>query len=141
MLAKFCRCKKMFSFFKKLVRLFFISNFFYRRKFSLECHFNLRWKFVQCFSFPIVYCAWKILLASMQQAEATRVEAIFVTPAQKLRSFLFSIWAILQTTKWHEINTLECVHFYFLYPCSAYLHEISTSCVIVLDLKYIVASR
>ena len=43
--------------------------------------------------------------------------------------------------KWHEFNTLECIHFYFLYPCSAHLHEIGTSCLIVLDLEYFLASR
>ena len=43
-----------------------------------------------------------MLLASMQQGEATRAEPVFVVPAQKLRSFLLSTWAILQTTKWHE---------------------------------------
>ena len=82
-----------------------------------------------------------MLLASMQQAEATIAESVFVSPAQKLKSFLLSIWARLQTTKWHEINTLQCIHFYFLYPCSAYLHEIGTSCLIVLDLEYFVAPR
>ena len=86
-----------------------------------------------------------MLLASMQQAEATRAEPVFVAPAQKLRSFLSSTWAILQTTKWHEIDTLEYVHFYFVYPCSAHLYEIrpawSMSCLIMLDLEYFVVSR
>ena len=83
-----------------------------------------------------------MLLASMQQAEATRDEPVFVAPAQKLRSFLLSIWAILQTTKWHRINTLECIHFYFLYPSSAHLYEIGTSCLmIVLNLEYFATSR
>ena len=60
----------------------------------------------------------------MQQVEATSAEPDFVVTSQKFRSFLLSIGAILQTTKLHKIGTLECVHFYFLYPCSAHLHEI-----------------
>ena len=35
----------------------------------------------------------------MQEAEATRAERVFAAPTQKLRSFLLSIRAILQTTK------------------------------------------
>ena len=35
----------------------------------------------------------------MQEAEATRAERVFAAPVQKLRSFLLSIRAILQTTK------------------------------------------
>ena len=45
-----------------------------------------------------------MLLASIEQAEATRAEPVFVAPAQKHGSFLLRIWGILQTTKWHEIN-------------------------------------
>ena len=82
-----------------------------------------------------------MLLASMQQAEATRAEPVFAVLAQKFRSFLLSMWAILQTTKRHEINTFECVHFYFLYPCSPHLREIGTSCLAVISLEYFVASR
>ena len=66
----------------------------------------------------------------MQQAE--------VAPVQKLRSSSLSIWAI-QTSKWYEINTLEWVHFYFIYPYYAHLQEIGTTDV--LDLEYFVASR
>ena len=77
----------------------------------------------------------------MHQPEATRAEPIFVAPAQKLRPFLLSIEAILQPTRWHEIKTLECVQFYFLYPRFAYLDEIGTSCLIVLNLEYFVVSR
>ena len=65
----------------------------------------------------------------MQQAEATRAEPVFVASARKFRSFLLSIWATLQTTPNDmklEINTLECVHFYFLYLSSAHLHEMGT---------------
>ena len=51
----------------------------------------------------------------MQPAEATEANLVFVAPAQKFRSFLLSFWATLQTT--HDmklqINTHECVHFYF----------------------------
>ena len=82
-----------------------------------------------------------MLLASMQQDEATRAEPVFVATVQKRRSFLLSIWAVLHTTKWHEINTLECVHIYFLCPCSVHLHEIGSSCLIVLNLEYFVTSR
>ena len=82
-----------------------------------------------------------MFLASMQQAETARAKPIFFELARKFRSFLSSIWAILQTTKWHEINTLECVHFYVLYPCSTHLHEIGTRCLIMLDLKHFVAFR
>ena len=85
-----------------------------------------------------------MLLVSIQQAETTKAEPVFVVTAQKFRTFLLSIWATLQTTPNDmklEINTLECVHFYFLYPCSAHLHEIGTSCLIVLDLEYFLASR
>ena len=82
-----------------------------------------------------------MLLASSQQPEATIAEPVSVAPAQNLRSFLLSIWAILQGIKWHKINTLECIHFYILYPCSAHLHEIGNSCLIMLDLDYFVASR
>ena len=35
----------------------------------------------------------------MRQNQATRAERTFVAPAQKLRSFLLSNLAILQTTK------------------------------------------
>ena len=54
--------------------------------------------------------------------------------------FLIKCLRYSSTTTWHEINTLECFHSYFLYPCSAHLHEIDTSCLIVLDLKYFSAS-
>ena len=57
----------------------------------------------------------------MQQAEAARAEPVFVAPAQKFRSFLWSTWSIIETTKWHEINILACIHFYFLYPFSDWL--------------------
>ena len=82
-----------------------------------------------------------MLLASMQQAEATKAEPVFVAPPQKLISFLLSFWAILETTKWCKIKTLECIYFYSLYPCSPRLHEIGTSCLIVLDSECFVASR
>ena len=79
----------------------------------------------------------KMLLASMQQDEATWVQPVFVTSAWKLRSFLLVVWAILQTTKWHEIKTLECVQFCFVYLCSAYIHKIGTSCLIVLPFSFL----
>ena len=83
-------------------------------------------------------------LVSMQQAEATRVEPVFAAVAHKFRSFLLSIRATLQTTPNDmklQIDTLECVHFYFLYPCSAHLLETGTSWLIVLNLEYFVAFR
>ena len=85
-----------------------------------------------------------MLLVSIQQAETTKAEPVFVVTAQKFRTFLLSIWATLQTTPNDmklEINTLECIRFYFLYPCSAHLHETGASCLIVLDLEYFLASR
>ena len=80
----------------------------------------------------------------MQQVEATKVEPVYVAPAQKFRSFLLSIWTTIQTTPNDiklEINILECFLFYFLYLCSAYVPEVVTICLIVLDLEYFVASR
>ena len=72
---------------------------------------------------------------------SNKAESVFVAPAQKRRSSVYSIWDILQTTKWHKINTLECVHFFFVYPCSARLHDLGLRLLIVLDLKYFVAPR
>ena len=82
-----------------------------------------------------------MILASIYQATAIRAEPVFVAPAQKLRSFLLSIWAILQTSTWHKINILKCIYFYFFYTCSVYLQKIGTSCLILLNLEYFVASR
>ena len=65
----------------------------------------------------------------------------FCCTSSDLRSFLLGIWGILQTTKWQEINTFEWVHFYFLYPRSAHLHETGTGSLIVINLEYFVASR
>ena len=103
------------------------------------CHFNLSWNLSSTSHFFLFAVHKKMLLVSMQQAEATRAEPVFVAPAQKCTSFLLSIWTILQTIKWLKINTFSCVHFYSLYPCSAHLHEISASGLIVLDLEYFVA--
>ena len=74
-----------------------------------------------------------MLLVGKQQADAIRAGPVFHTATQKLKHFLLSFLAILQTTKWHEINTLECVHCHFLYPYNVHLREICTSCVIVLS--------
>ena len=74
-----------------------------------------------------------MLLVGKQQADAIRAGPVFHTATQKLKHFLLSFLAILQTTKWHEINTLECVHCHFLYPYNVHLREICTSCMIVLN--------
>ena len=77
----------------------------------------------------------------MRQAEAAKAEPVFVAQAQKLRSFLLTIWAIFQSTKLNEISTLECVHYYFFCLCSAHLHEIGMSCLLGLYLEYFDATR
>ena len=103
--------------------------------------------FSACGRLLMVLCAIFLQLTTvlsiptlMQQTEATRANLICCT-SPDLRSFLLGIWGILQTTKWHEINTFEWVHFYFLYPWSAHLHETGTGSLIVINLEYFVASR
>ena len=98
--------------------------------FVLLIFFPLR---LHCISINLPYKIYRYVWASALNYK--------LAPAQKLRSLLLSIWAILQTTKWHKINTLEYVHLYFVYPCSSQLHEISMSSLIVLDFEYFVASR
>ena len=103
--------------------------------------------FSACGRLLMVLCAIFLQLTTflsiptlMQQTEATRANLTCCT-SPDLRSFLLGIWGILQTTKWHEINTFEWVHFYFLYPWSAHLHETGTGSLIVINLEYFVASR
>ena len=72
---------------------------------------------------------------------SNKSSASYCCTRSETKIFLITIWAILQTNKWHEINTVECVYFYFLYPCTAHLHEIGASCFTVLNLEYFAASR
>ena len=50
------------------------------------------------------------------------LKKVCVASAQKLWSLLLSIWAIVQSTKLHKINTLEYMYFYFLYLCVQHIY-------------------
>ena len=123
------KAKKSSLFLKKLLFFIFLQSFQFKFKI-----------------YALLLLSFRLLckenaFSDHAEAEATRTEPIFVAPAQRFTSFLSSIWAILQATKWHKINTLESVHFYFLYPSSPHLPDTVRSCLIVLDLEYFVASR
>ena len=115
-LAKFCQGKKKLFFLKKLVIFHVFTTF----------------KITKSAAINSVLCAIKTyvenLCTDLYFFGSLCLKNVFSKHAESWNN---NIWAsfcctnsetliALQTTPWNKINKLQCVHFYFLYPCNRY---------------------